>query len=131
MLRLLNRMPGIDGRAVKKIYEKAKYQNLARVLQQGGEAALFTYAARVLNELIASRSIRTPIYTLPEDQAIAESGDEVVVPMGAPASSSMQPASRGPSLEEAIRLQRSNPEPPIYFQMSPRASAAAFAPRNW
>ena len=47
--------------------------------------------------------------------------------MGAPASSSMPPASRGPSLEEAIRAQRSNPEPPIYFQMSPRASAAAAA----
>jgi len=127
MINLLKRILGIDERAVNKIYEKAKYQNLARVLQQGGEAALLTYAKRVLHELIISRSIRTSIYTLPEDQAIAESGDEVVEPMGAPASSSMPPASRGPSLEEAIRLQRSNPEPPIYFQMSPRASAAAAA----
>jgi hypothetical protein len=37
MINLLKRMPGIDGRAVKNIYKNAKYQNLARVLQQGGQ----------------------------------------------------------------------------------------------
>ena len=77
-----------------------------------------------------TRAVRGSLFMPSEDLASADSGDEVVEPMGAPASSSMPPASRTPNLVEAIRLQRPTPEPPIYFELSPRASAAAASPTS-
>jgi hypothetical protein len=113
-------MPGVNERTAHRIYNKAKYPNLYRILMAGGEPALFTYAQRVREEEMTPPA--RPKKFFPSE----EEGVEVVEPMGAPASSSMPPASRGPSLEEALRAQRLNPEP-IHIDLTPGASAAAAA----
>jgi hypothetical protein len=135
MLNLLKRLLNVNDTTANKIYKKAKYPNLIRVLQSEGDAGLHAYATRV-QSLLASRPIRPPIrrplFLPPEEDPYEsqyttgeEEGEEVIDPMRGPAASSSLPASRPPNLEEALRRGRIQLEP-----IREEASSIGMTPRT-